>query len=461
MAEENISSSDAGKCSVRAEELIRELRDGILRKWYPLVIDNECGGYYTNVSYDWKLLPEQEKMIVTQARHIWTLSKAAAFFGGVKEYEDMARHGLSFLKKKIWDETYGGFFQIRGRNGGMSDVRGWKDEKRVYGNAYGVFALAALYEYTRDPEVLKFSQTAFQWIEDHAYDPLHKGYFQFLTREAKPFDRSSEHKTIAFDGNELGFKDQNSSIHLPEAFTELYRVWNDPLVCARLHSLLELIRDTIVTRRGYLQLFFHPDWTPVSFHDSSTEEREANFCLDHVSFGHDYETSFLLLEASYTLGLSDDTRTLAVAKKMLDHALRYGWDEKTGGFCDEGYYFGSDEHCTIIKDTKNWRAQAEGLNALLLFSRIFPSEQRYQEYFLRQWEYAKSSVIDAENGDWFEGGIDKEPEYRTGRKSHMWKCTYHTSRALMNCITMLQDDPEAEIKKLIGHWRKTAERLPA
>lgn len=441
---------------VRAEEFIQYLKDGILRRWYPLVLDKEYGGYYTNVSSDWKLMRDQEKMIVTQARHIWTLSKAAQFFGNVNEYEQMARHGFSFLTKKMWDETYGGFFQIRSREGGMSDVRGWKDEKRAYGNAYGVFALAALYESTRDPEVLQFAQTAFRWIEDHAYDPVRKGYFQFLTREAKPFDRSSDHKTIAFDANELGFKDQNSSIHLLEAFTELYRVWKDPLVRTRLQSILELIRDTMVTRRGYLQLFFHPDWTPVSFHDSSKEEREANFCLDHVSFGHDTETAFLMLEASRVLGLSDDARTLTVAKKMLDHAIRFGWDEQTGGFCDEGYYFGSDDHCTIIKKTKNWWAQAEGLNALLLFAKIFLNERRYQEYFLRQWDYVKSSVIDAENGDWFEGGIDKEPLYRTGRKSHMWKCTYHTSRALMNCSTMLQDKPDTEMKKLIEHWRKTA-----
>jgi mannobiose 2-epimerase len=461
MAEENISSKNAGSCSVCAEELIRNLKDGILRRWYPLVIDGECGGYYTNVSYDWKLLPEQEKMIVSQARHIWTLSKAAEFFGGVKEYEDAARHGFLFLKKKMWDETFGGFFQIRSRNGGMSDVRGWKDEKRIYGNAYGVFALASLYEYMRDPEVLKFAQTALHWIEEHAYDPVHKGYFQFLTREAKPFDRSSAHTTIAFDANEVGFKDQNSSIHLMEAFTELYGIWKDPLVRTRLQSILELIRDTIVTRRGYLQLFFHPDWTPVSFRGSSKEEREANYCLDHVSFGHDYETAFLMLEASYALGLSEDTKTLAVAKNMLDHAIRYGWDEETGGFCDEGYYFAGDEHCTIIKDTKNWWAQAEGMNALLLFSRIFPNERKYQECFVRQWEYIKSSVIDAENGDWFEGGIDKEPHYRTGRKSHVWKCTYHTSRALMNCITMLQDKPDSGMKNLIEHWRKTAELLPA
>jgi cellobiose epimerase len=442
--------------------LIKEFQDalvnGILDRWYPLILDKEKGGYFTNVSCDWKIMPEQEKMIVSQARHIWTLSKASEFFGGVKEYEDMARHGVHFLRSKMWDSQYGGFFQIRSREGGMSDVWNWKDEKRTYGNAFAVYALAALYEITHDNEVLAFAQTVFHWIEEHAYDPKYNGYFQFITRDGKPFDSGSDYKTIARDRKELGFKDQNSSIHLLEALTELYLVWKDPLLRTRLKSLLEIIRDTIVTKDGYLQLFFSDDWAPVSFRDSTKEEREANFELDHVSFGHDYETAFLMLEASYALGLENDLATLAVARRMLDHAIEFGWDEKSGGFYDGGYYFKGEERCTIIKDTKNWWAQAEGLNALHLFSKIFPDDKRYNEYFLRQWEYVKRYIIDNENGDWFEGGIDKEPHFRTDVKSHMWKCTYHTCRALMNCISLLKGDTNSHIYRLAAHWRLVENR---
>jgi mannobiose 2-epimerase len=245
-----------------------------------------------------------------------------------------------------------------------------------------------------------------------------------------------------------------------EALTELYHVWKDPLVRTRLQELLELIRDTQVAHKGYLQLFFHNDWTPVSFRNSPQEERDANFGLDHVSFGHDYETAFLMLEASHALGLNSDVHTLTIAKKMLDHAMKNGWDEKIGGFYDGGYYFKGEDKCTIVKDTKNWWAQAEALNALLLFSRIFPHDIRYPAYFQRQWEYVNKYIIDSERGDWFEGGIDKEPHFRTGPKSHMWKCTYHTGRTLMNCSTILEGDADQEVNKFIDYWRKTAESLP-
>ena len=436
------------------------LADGIVRRWYPLVIDKECGGYFTNMNFDWSLPSEQEKMIVTQARHIWTLSKLSAFMKTNEKFLPMATHGYEFLRDHMWDGQYGGFYQIRNRVGGMSDVNMWRDEKRAYGCAFAIYGLAALARESGNAEVLGLAQRAYRWVEEHSFDPKSGGYFQFLTREGKPFDRSSSYATKASDANEVGFKDQNSSIHLLEAYTELFHVWKSPELRKQLEGLLVLIRDTIVSKEGCLRLFFHPDWTPVSFRDSSAEERKKHFGLDHVSFGHDYETAFLMLEASFALGLADDVKTLAVAKRMLDHALRYGFDESVGGFYDGGYYFKGDSHCSVVQGTKNWWAQAEGLNALLLFSRIFPEEKKYEEYFRRQWNYVKSYILDPVNGDWYEGGIDKEPQFKTGPKSHIWKCTYHTGRALMNCIQILEEGKAPrrgnEIFRLVEWWKKIA-----
>ena len=96
---------------------------------------------------------------------------------------------------------------------------------------------------------------------------------------------------------------------------------------------------------------------------------------------------------------------------------------------------------------------------MLLFARIFPGSC-YEEYFAKEWEYISRYVIDWERGDWFEGGLDKEPHLRTGPKSHIWKCTYHTTRALTNCITMLGGGTEKgreEMEEFIAHWKMTAD----
>ena len=455
-------------------ELLYSLKDGILKNWYPLVIDEESGGYFSNIGYDWKVLPEQDKMIVTQARHVWTLSKVTPFLGE-KIFREYAYHGYRFLKNKMWDNEYDGFYQMRNRAGGMSEYNGYFAEKRMYGNAYGIFALAALYGLTGDNEVLNFAKEAFGWLENNSADKKDNGYFQFLTRKGIPYNKSSEYKTKASDAVEVGYKDQNSSIHLLEAYTELYNVWKSPELYERLKNILFLIRDVITTEKGYLNLFFDDKWNPVSFRNAPEEIRKKNYGLDHVSFGHDYETAFLMLEASHALGLKNDITTLKKAKKMIDHAIENGWDNSNGGFFDEGYYFEENgksrerDKCEIIKETKVWWAQAEGLNALLLFSKIFPGEKKYYELFLQLWDYIKKYLIDHENGDWYWGSLEKEPFYIAEPKGTIWKGTYHTGRALMNCIKMLADEnfelmkTNDEFKKgkghfdeFIKHWQKVA-----
>ncbi len=447
-----------------SEAMYGHLDEDLLRKWYPLVIDKKCGGYFANITYDWRLAPEQEKMIITQARHVWTTTNAAAFVADNSPYEIFARHGFLFLRDIMWDQRYGGFYQIRSREGGYSDCRGWSEEKRAYGNAFAIYALAALYGFAHDPGVLDLAKRTFEWLETHAYDPEFKGYFQFLTRHGEPFDENSQYRSVAADFREAGFKDQNSSVHLLAAYTELYRVWKDDIVRARLAALLELIRDTMVTKDGSLQLFFTRDWTPVSFRMASEPTRSLNYTLDHVSFAHDYQAAYLMLEASSVLGIENDTRTLTVAKRMLDHAMENGWDRDRGGFFDWGYFLEGSNRCTIVKSTKAWWSQAEALNALLVFSRIFPEEARYQEFFEKQWNYIDTYLLDHRNGDWYEGGIDMEPSCATGPKGHMWKDAYHTSRALMNCIALLSERTQREtgihrrkheMEEFAQHWKNT------
>lgn len=275
------------------------------------------------------------------------------------------------------------------------------------------------------------------WLEKNSHDPVQKGYFQHLTREGKPVKRAANTPSRSDEG----YKDQNSSIHLLEALTELYAIWPDSLVKERVNEMLLLIRDTIVSPKGNLVLFFQPDWTPVSFADSSEASILRNRFLDHVSFGHDVETAYLLLEAATAIHLNDP-KTLTIAKKMVDHSLQNGWDDSLGGFYDEGYYFKNKPGITIIKDSKNWWAQAEALNTLLLMSYRFPNDKmKYADKFGKQWQYVQTYLIDHENGDWFEEGLDKEPQRKTALKGHIWKAAYHQYRALSHCLDQLRSHP--------------------
>lgn len=432
---EEKSESTESKYDSIAEQIEISLRENLLQTWYPKAIDRDSGGYFSNFTYDFQLKDDlQEKMIVTQARHLWSNSKAAKIYPNETHYAEGAKHGFEFLRDKMWDQENGGFYQLVSRSG--QPLLDKSEHKTAYGNSFAIYALAAYFDATADSAGLKLAIEAFNWLEENSHDPVHKGYFQHLDKDGTPVVRSAETPSTS----ELGYKDQNSSIHLLEAFTELYMVWKDPLLKERLEEMLLLVRDTITNDKGSLVLFFQTDWTPVSFYDQSEEVIMKHKGLDHVSYGHDVETAYLILESSHVLGWEDDKETLSKAKKMVDHALSFGWDNDLAGFFDEAYYFSSEEKPRVIKDTKNWWAQSEGMNTLLLMAEYFPKDERdYFGKFEQLWQYNQDYLIDQEHGDWYSGGLDKQPELKTADKGHIWKANYHQFRAMQGCIERLKN----------------------
>jgi mannobiose 2-epimerase len=426
--EKKAESSDSKMVS----QLTDALNKGILEVWYPRTIDSVSGGFLSDFDYKWEMKGSQNKMIVTQSRHVWTCSTIAEFYPERKDYFlKIARHGVQFLKEKMWDSENGGFFNLVDREGNvLKSGKAGQIIKEAYGNAFAIYGLAAFARASGDTAALSLAKKAFVWLDQHSYDPQYGGYFQFLETDGTPLKSGL---------NGVPPKDQNGSIHLLEAFTELYRIWPDPLVKERLLMMLTLIRDRITHPKGYLQLFLNEDLSPVSYRDSSEEIRKKNWHHDHISFGHDVETAYLMLEASEIAGIENDTITLRKAKRMVDHSIKNGWDKELGGFYEAGYYFKGQDTVTIIKDTKNWWAQAEGLNSLLLMSQLFPDDaHNYKSLFLNEWEYIDKYLIDHEHGDWYPNGIDKEPDEKLAMKAQIWKGNYHTSRALMNCLKRLQ-----------------------
>jgi len=413
-----------------ANEMENSIQHEMVNKWYPRNKDTLYGGFITTFTYDFKPTGDQDKFIVTQARHTWSTSKAALRYPDVPYYKTLAEHGYTFLHDIMWDKTYGGFYTMVNRKGNVLD-----STKNAYGNAFAIYALAAYCKLSNDPRAFSFAEEAFMWMEKHSHDPVNKGYYQHMQRDGTPIQRTANMPATA----ETGYKDQNSSIHLLEAFTELYAVWQNDLLRERLHEMLLLIRDTMIGNKGYLTLFFQPDWTPVSIRDSSGAYIMMRHGLDYVSFGHNVETSYLLLEASHTLSIQNDTTTLRIAKQMMDHALQYAWDDEHGGFYDAGFYFKGKPGLTIISKEKNWWSQAEAMNSLLMMSDLFPNDpMHYYDKFKQQWKYIQTYMIDHTYGDWYANGLDIDPKIKTTLKGHIWKGNYHQFRSMMNCVDRLK-----------------------
>ncbi len=420
-----------------AEEMHGALTENLLDVWYPAVIDSVYGGFLSDFTYDWKADGPQDKMLVTQTRHVWTASVASMFLED--DYlAEIADHGFSFLKDKMLDKEHGGFYMQCNRQGEPS-ATGAGQGMVPYGNAFAIYALSSYYRLSGNEKALDLAKKTFLWLDSTCYDPVHKGYFNnMMWREG----------TMTMEGRgampsrvvRTDRKGQNTSLHIMEAFAELYTVWPDSLLRERLTEMLHLMRDKFTTEKGYLVLYMERDWTPVSYKDSSEAVQKNNHFQDHVSFGHDIEAGYLMLEASHVLGIEHDEKTLEIAKKMVDHTLDKGWDHENGGVYYEGYYYDESDSITIINNIKEWWVQAEAMNSLLLMSDLFPEEVKYKQAFEKQWEYIKTYMIDHEHGGWYTRGLDISPRAEQAPKASPWKGNYHNARTLMNCISMLNYD---------------------
>ena len=228
----------------------------LLTTWYPRAIDPVYGGYFANFNDDWTPADPQDKMIVTQARHLWMTTQAAQRYPEKLQYDRAAHVGFAFLRDYLWDKAHGGFRWRVDRAGGGLPENPADRVMSTYGHAFGIYALAAYARYRDNKKSRIIARRAFRWLEEHAHDNVHGGYFAALTEAGQPVDAA----WIAQHGlPRAGYKDQNTSIHLLEAFTELYPMENDPRVRRRLQEMPTLVRDTMVSERGYLRLYFYPD----------------------------------------------------------------------------------------------------------------------------------------------------------------------------------------------------------
>ncbi len=413
------SPADLGGTQRKMDELLRR---ELTQDWYPRAVDRERGGFHQTFARDWSPLPDRDTFLVYQARMTWTAAAFARYSPAHRdEFAGYARHGIEFLDRVMRDKEFGGLHWALDAKGQLDPGLG--DEKHVYGIAFAIYAASTVREVTGDERALALARETFDWLDQHAHDAKHGGYFEALRRDGTPILGWDEGTPIARRADRVGiyygYKTMNVHIHLLEAITALSRVDPRPLVKDRLRELHAIVRDRIAVEPGALNLYLTPDWRAIPAHDS---------------FGHDVETAYLLVEAAEALGIPDDARTWQVARSLVDHALDWGWDDDHGGFYDKGESFGAP----AWDRKKVWWTEAEGLNALLVMHRKFGEHSdRYAKAFRKQWDFIEKHMIDPLHGGWFAETTRDGSLIGDGAKANAWKANYHTSRALMNVSTLL------------------------
>ena len=403
-----------------AAETERMLREDVLDAWFPRTVDKEHGGFYSVFSREWKPGTSEGKFSVFQGRMTWISSQVVVRRPEMKDrFLPIAQHGLRFLSEVLWDKQYGGFFWGVDDNAAISPSYG--DRKEMYGESFGLYGAAAAYQAAHDPQALSLAQKEFRWMEEHAHDKQNGGYFELLRRNGNPVNADANGMPphdAAYGGFFPGYKSMNTHIHLLESISQLYEIWKDDLVRARLQELLTIVRDKICVEPGVMNLYFTNDWRPIP---------------DHDSYGHDVETAYLMLEAEDVLGVPHDPRTEHMAKMLVDHALAFGWDEKNGGFYREGTTFGKPE-----EKSKDWWVEMEGLNALLLMHETYGGgTDVYFKAFQQQLAFIEKYQRDSESHGFY-GTVDEDGNPVSTDKGQIWKAAYHDGRALLNVSDRLR-----------------------
>jgi mannobiose 2-epimerase len=385
----------------KAEE---ELTRNILPFWMKHVPDGRNGGFYGKINNDMTLDADAPNGLVLCARILWTFSAASRSLND-STYMPMARRAYEYLMAHYYDSDYGGYYWTVDNQGNPLD-----DTKSTYGQAFVLYALAEFHLATGDPNPLVRAIELYRVLEEDCRDYEFKGY-----KEAFKRDWTGSVLSALCRGNPDYKKTMNTQLHIMEAYTTLLNCWKEHDMALReaLSDLIELTINKIMDQEDDRQrLFFTNDWIPVS---------------QEISFGHDIESSWLIMEAANAL---QDERLIALAsdaaKRLAAATLIQGVD-RDGGIYNKQNADGS------LDLRKEWWPQAEAVVGFLE-AYTLTGDAKYKDAAIASWQFIERYMIDEKNGEWFSMLSEDGVPLASKPKVDMWKCPYHNGRACLEIM---------------------------
>ena len=385
-------------------EMQSHLLNDILPYWMERTIDEKHGGFIGRIDGNNRIDEKADKGAILNSRILWTFSAAYNYFKD-PAYLANADRAFSYLIDYFIDNEHGGVFWMLDYKGNPTETK-----KQIYTQAFAIYGFSAYYKASRNKHALNAAIELFKLIETYAFDHGENGYFEAFDRQ---WNLLQDLRLSEKDANEK--KTLNTHLHILEAYTTLYQIWKDKKLEKQLKNLIELKLDKFVNENSRFQLFFDENWNPKS---------------DLISFGHDIEGSWLLLEAAKVLG---DEQLIAKTKKvaisMVNSVMESGIDND-GGLMYEVY-------SGLIKDTdKHWWPQAEAIVGFVNAWQI-SSDSKYLKKAKMVWEFTKDKIIDWKDGEWWFRVNKVGQPYLQEDKAGPWKCPYHNGRACLEIIKRL------------------------
>ncbi len=383
-------------------ELHSELKN-ILDYWSTNTLDYNNSGFFGKIDHHNKVVKKAPKGIILNTRILWSFAAASNYLKTDK-YAEICLRSYDYLTAYFKDNKHKGVFWELDHKGNPINKR-----KQVYAQSFTIYALSEYYLFSKNEEVKTWAIELFEILEQFAKDKKSIGYLEAFNEDWSPI------KDMRLSDKDMNAaKTMNTHLHILEAYTSLLKVYDNPKLRASLKELVEIFLERFLNMNNHYDLFFDKNWKLLS---------------NSVSYGHDIETAWLLIEAAKIVGdvdLLNQTWKLAikVADTFLDEAI-----DADGAVMNE-----KNLDTNHLDTDRHWWPQVEALIGLNYVYNL-TKEQKYLDNSVNIWNFTKRNLIDRVNGEWF-FRVDKNGNPYTGEdKVSMWKAPYHTSRA---CIILNQ-----------------------
>lgn len=389
-----------GEIQILHESVRSELTGNILPFWSEKMIDREFEGFLGRVNGRGQVIQGAEKGGILNARILWTFSAACNHFKD-PVYRQMAERSKDFVLKTFFDEQYGGTYWKITHDGKPLDTK-----KQIYSQAFFIYALSEYYRFSGDRACLDKAVTLHKLIEEKSFDREKNGYLEAYSRDWVLLE---DLRLSDKDDNEK--KTTNTHLHILEAYTNLYRIWKDRELGARLKNLLVLFLDRIIDPVSHhLQLFFDDDW---------------NVRSTLVSYGHDIEASWLLYEAARVL---EDRQLFMSVKEACIGVANAAME----GLQDDGSLIYERDGARVDME-RHWWPQAEAVVGLFNLFEL-TCDDLYLDKAISCWEYIANNLIDKKNSEWYWSILPNGTPNLKQDKAGFWKCPYHNGRMCMEIM---------------------------
>ena len=390
------------KTELFLQETAEVLKHNILDFW--LGLRDPRGGFFGEVNASGEIEPDAPRGVILNARIIWAF---AAAYRRLQHpaYLAAAEATRDWFLDHFFDPVYSGvYWSVTAAGEPM------EGKKQLYAQGFAIYGLSELYKATHDARTLEAAIDLFRTTEAHFADPENGGYLEALARDFQPLaDMSLSAHDINAD------KTMNSHLHLMEAYANLYQVWADPSLKSALEQLIELTCTRIMGPDGHLQLYFRRDWSVLP---------------GAVSYGHDIETSWLLLECAMA------TRDFAVVNRVKPCTAALGRAGNEGLQPDGSMLYEKLPDGTM-DESRQWWVQAETVVGNLWLWK-YQGDSAAADRAVACWNYIRDHLVDRKKGEWYWAVLpDGKPDL-ANPKAGFWKCPYHNARMCLEILKIFE-----------------------